>query len=491
MLKVDLVHVIRHRVREQGLSGRAVAQEVGVSRNTVRKYLLQPEPERVETQPRPRPVLDRVRHRIDQILEDWSLRTTRKQRVTGTRLHRQLRAEGLAVGTTLVRSYLRERRRQRLEAYVPLVHRPGDDALVDFFEVAAEIAGVLLTGWMFLMRLMHSGRDFAAVYERQDQVAFLDGHVQAFEHFGAVPRRCVYDNLSPAVRKVVLPRRLLTERLQAIANHYSFEPCFARPGEGHDKGGVEGRGRGIRLQELTPIPTGASWAEVSRTLLARLDAEADHRRDAQGRTVAERFVEDRAAMRPLPPTRFEARKVVPVTIPRTAVVQVEGAWYSVPSRWKLLEGTAHVGPEEVTITCRGESTVKPRQAFGKRKIAYRDYLPELGRKPQAVRQVAPELLAELGPPFGALWDVLATAHGPAEAARVLARIVGAVVEHGEEPVRQAIGTALQAGRTDLLALAALWPARRPPAVPVPETLAHHEVEVARAADYDHLLGGLA
>jgi len=489
MLKVDRVHAIREQVLAQGRSCREVAQEMGVSRNTVRRYLERPEPVRVESQARPRPVLDRVRGRIDGLLEEWSRRTTAKQRVTGTRLHRQLRVEGLEVGTTLVRSYLRELRRQRAEAFVPLVHRAGDDALVDFFEVVAEIAGTFLKGWMFLMRLMYSGRDFAVVYERQDQVSFLDGHVRAFEHFGAVPGRGVYDNLSPAVRKVVMPQRLLTARFKALANHYTFEPCFARPGEGHDKGGVEGRGRGIRLQELTPIPSGASWAEVSRALLARLDAEADHRRDAQGRTVTERFVEDRAAMRPLPATRFDARRVVPVSIPRTAVVQVEGAWYSVPSTWKLLDGTAYVGPDEVTITCRGASTVKPRQAFGRRRIAYRDYLPELRRKPQAVRQVAPELLAELGPPFGQLWDLLVQAHGASEAARVLARIVGAIHEHGEEPVRQAIGVALQAGRTDLLGLAVLRPARHLQVVPVPEALAHHEVEVARAADYDLILGG--
>ena len=46
------------------------------------------------------------------------------------------------------------------------------------------------------MRLMHSGRDCVWLYERQDQLAFLDGHVRAFAHFGGVPRRSVYDNLS-------------------------------------------------------------------------------------------------------------------------------------------------------------------------------------------------------------------------------------------------------------------------------------------------------
>ena len=42
---------------------------------------------------------------------------------------------------------------------------------------------------------MYSGRDFGWIYERQDQVSFLDGHVRAFAHLGGVPARIAYDNL--------------------------------------------------------------------------------------------------------------------------------------------------------------------------------------------------------------------------------------------------------------------------------------------------------
>ena len=131
---------------------------------------------------------------------------------------------------------------------------------------------------------MYSGRDFAWLYDRCDQVAFLDGHVRAFAHFGAVPQRCIYDNLSAAVRRVQFPKRELTGRFQALVSHYLFEPCFARPGEGHDKGGVEARGRGIRLQHLTPIPRAASLGAISERLLSELEAVASQRRDREGRT---------------------------------------------------------------------------------------------------------------------------------------------------------------------------------------------------------------
>ena len=39
MLKVEQVHVIRHKALVEGESQRKVAREMGVSRNTVKKYL--------------------------------------------------------------------------------------------------------------------------------------------------------------------------------------------------------------------------------------------------------------------------------------------------------------------------------------------------------------------------------------------------------------------------------------------------------------------
>lgn len=111
-----------------------------------------------------------------------------------------------------------------------------------------------------------------------DAVSFLDGDVKAFEHFGAVPQRLIYDNLSAAVRRMMLPERALTARFAALANHYLFERCIARPGTGYDKGEVESRGKAIRLQELAPIPARKSLREIGEKLLARLDDAGQHRR---------------------------------------------------------------------------------------------------------------------------------------------------------------------------------------------------------------------
>ena len=487
MLRMDQVHVIRHKVLVEGESVRRVARALGLSRNTVSKYLSESEPARKVRGPRAAPSRGLVRDRVAALIEEWRLRTTRKQRVTGSRLHRQLVEEGYCVGKTTVYEVLREQRRRSSEVFIPLTYRPGETAQVDFFEITADVAAERRQAWKFVMRLMWSGSDFVWLYDRCDQLAFLDAHVRAFAHFGGVPVRCVYDNLSAAVHRRVgafCVTRKLTERFSALASHYLFEPCFTRPGEGHDKGGVEARGKGIRLQHLTPIPSGDSLTEIARGLLAEVTRHAALRHDAEGRSAADRFREEQASLRELPAVPFQARQVRTLHASSSATVQVDGAIYSVPSRWARLQVTAYVGVEDIRLACRGEEEVHPRRPAGTRSVRYRHYLPELSRKPQAVRQVAPELLAELGEPYTRLWQLLCEAHGGIEAARTLARLLAVIEGRGEEAVRELL----------VRALAQATPAREeaarevsPAHVTVPDSLRFYKVEAGRASDYDWLL----
>jgi hypothetical protein len=142
MLKVDQVHVLRHKVLVEGRSQRQVARELGISRLTVKKYLTEAIPVRRETQPRVRPVWEKVRHRIETILAESSQWTAGKQQLTASRLHQLLVGEGQRVGVTLVKDAVAEWRRQRREVFVPLTYRPGDLGEVDFFEIWIDLAGV-------------------------------------------------------------------------------------------------------------------------------------------------------------------------------------------------------------------------------------------------------------------------------------------------------------------------------------------------------------
>ena len=143
------------------------------------------------------------------------------------------------------------------------------------------------------------------------------------------------------------------------------------------------------------------------------------------------------------------------------------------------------------LVCCGQALLYPKERKGKQRIRYRHYLSELAKKPQALRQVAPELVRELGAPYDRLWAMLTERYGEKEAARVLSRILGAAVDHGEELVAGALETALSRGRFDLLALGEHLEdrQRQPRTVAVPEALSSYHVESANATDYDRLLGG--
>jgi hypothetical protein len=107
--------------------------------------------------------------------------------------------------------------------------------------------------------------------------------------------------------------------------------------------------------------------------------------------------------------------------------------------------------------------------------------------------VLPDLLRDLGDPFPAIWDQLHGAHGPRDAARLFAKVLGQLDLHGAAVVLPALTIALEAGTPLLLALT---PARSAPTRVAPDAVPAplREIAVASgcAADYDAwLLGGVA
>jgi len=114
------------------------------------------------------------------------------------------------------------------EVFIPQTHEPGAEAEVDFGEFYITIAGALVKVWMFVMRLSHCGRAFHVAFGTQAQEAFLEGHVLAFQHFGGVPGRIRYDNLGPAVTRILKGRnRDEAERFVALRSHYPLTELVA------------------------------------------------------------------------------------------------------------------------------------------------------------------------------------------------------------------------------------------------------------------------
>jgi transposase len=491
MLKVDQLVIIRHKVLNERLGIRQTARDMGVSRNTVRKYVRGTPEWKPAPRKRRSPKVEEIAPRVDEILEEWSGRTTKKQRITGARIHAQLVDDGFDVGLTTVRKYLRMKREAEAEVMIPLVHRPGAEAQVDFFEVTVDVGGSRRKALAFVMSLPYSDWDFARLYEREELPSFLDGHVRAFEQLGFVPRRLIYDNAKVAINRIARGDRELNTHYLRLVAHYAFETSFTRVGEGHDKGGVEIRGKRLRLQNLVPIPEGESLVEINSKLAKSLEVRMQRRKNVQGQTVAGRLVEERSEALPLPSVACDPRLPARVTVSKQSTVRLGGATYSVPSSWGRGSAMAWVGATDIRFEKGGQRVLRERVLRGEKQISYLHYLPQLARRPQAVRQVAPELVSELGAPWQRLWQLLVVAHDERRAGKIMAGLLEAVVKNDPETVSvalEAVLTSNGARCTDGL------PRDQETAAghtlqSVPEHLAGHDIETSQAADYDHLLLG--
>ena len=194
---------VRHAHFEDGLSGRQIARDFGISRDSVSKMLAYSEPPGYRrTSPIKRPKLDPYVAQIDSWLAEDKTRP-RKQRHTAKRIFDRLRDEyRYDGGYTIVKDYVRALRGGSGEMFVPLSHPPGHGQ-ADFGEALVVIGGIEQKAYFFAFDLPHSDACYIRAYPAANTEAWLDGHVHAFAFFGAVPRSVLYDNDRCLVAKIM------------------------------------------------------------------------------------------------------------------------------------------------------------------------------------------------------------------------------------------------------------------------------------------------
>jgi transposase len=479
---------------------RALARKYDVHRRTVRQAITSPVPPDRKVPVRAAPVREVVAGWIDDMLRE-DLAAPRKQRHTARRIFERLADEhGAQVSYSYVAKYVARRRAEiaaedggldgglaGLDGFVPQVREPGAEAEVDFGDVTVELGGQLTRCFMFAFRLSCSGKGVHRVFASQAQEAFLEGHVTALEVTGGVPFRQIrYDNLSPAVAKVLAGRsRTETTRWLAFRAHYGFEAFYCQPGaEGaHEKGGIEGEIGRFRRRWFVPVPRAASLAELN----ARL-AEADEAEDARhiaGRaaTIGEDFAAERGRLLPLPPEPFATAAVLWPRADRYGRISVGKCRYSVPARLIGSRVRVMLSANELRVFDGARlAAVHPRLiAAGDEHLELDHYLEILIRKPGALPGAAALAQARAAGVFTsaheAFWAAARARHGDAAGTKVLIEVL---LLHRRMPATQVIAgitAALAAGSCspDVAAVEArkhaaadpepatgpAWPAARP------------------------------
>ena len=211
---------IRRQVLTNELSQRAACLKYGLGWHTLKKILAHAEPPGYrQSKPRLKRKLGTVLPIIHQILEE-DRQAPKKQRHTAKRIFERLRDEyGFQGGKTVVKDAVRAWKQSHQEVFLPLLHPPGE-AQVDFGEATVKLNGIETKVALFVMTLPYSGAIFIQAFPRECTETFLEGHRQAFEFFGGVPRRISYDNLAIAVIEVLQGReRKLTKEFLRLQSH--------------------------------------------------------------------------------------------------------------------------------------------------------------------------------------------------------------------------------------------------------------------------------
>ncbi|MDA8385496.1 MAG: IS21 family transposase [Actinomycetota bacterium] len=328
---------------DHGMSIREIAREYHYSRRTIRAALGWDGSDSVGKYERQKaPARPKTGEYVGTI-DEWLVadqKVHRKQRHTAKRIWERLRDEyGVDVAECTVRRLVAQRRAEiaplAKQVYLMLAFEAGDLAQVDWGEARVWIDGVLTKMYLFCMRLGYSTAPFVMAFSSMRMECFLEGHARALEYFAGVPRHLVYDNLSSAVKKILRGReRELNPRFQQLAAYYLFEPEFANPAAGWEKGLVEGLVGFSRRNYLVPVPRVSSLAELNAQLRAKtLALRAQTAAERGDRTVGDLWDEEIGRFLPLPRTAFRASTTHAVRVDKFSVFRHQQVKYSVPSRY--------------------------------------------------------------------------------------------------------------------------------------------------------------
>ena len=225
-----------------------------------------------------------------------------------------------------------------------------------------------------------------------------------------------YDNLTSAVRKILRGyRREETIRFLAFRSHWQFDATFCTPGEGHEKGGVEGEAGYFRRNHWVPVPQAVDLDALNAQLLAGCRADEARVIHPRTHTVGEAVTIERASLRPLAAEPFDLQEISFPQVDGAGCVRVKTNPYSVPAA----VGTAveaKLGSAHVELWADGQCLARHERSYVRFApvLDLEHYLDVLVRKPGAFAGSTPLAQCRARGLWPASYDTLwAQLHAPA------------------------------------------------------------------------------
>jgi transposase len=297
---------IRRMAEVEGLSQREINRRTGLHRKTIRRALRSEAPPSYSRPPRG--------SRLDPFKDEINRLLKADPRIPSQRIRELIAALGFKGGKTIVDDYVRGVRPLHAppRSFQRTAYAPGELCQFDLFEPAAEIPvgwGQTRRGWLVTAALGYSRALSAALIFSKTAPDILRGMRRCLERFGALPETLVWDREAAMHRGRGQP----TDELAAFSGALPAGWLILDQGDCQAKGLLERAHRFIR-SSFEPARSFASELDYQAQLDRWLAERANPRRHQGIRAIpAERLIEERLSMRPLPDpmprteTRFTLR----------------------------------------------------------------------------------------------------------------------------------------------------------------------------------------
>lgn len=463
---MEIWESIRLRCHRDGEQIKPVARELGISPNTLRKYLRQETPPRTAQLVRPK-VLDPYRSHIDELIRSTP-------RITAARIGSYLRQNvdaDLCVGERALRVYVADRRKVLVpkEAFIRATYAPGDQSQFDFSPMSVYLAGVLVVVQLFVLRLSYSGRFMARASMRCDQPALFAGLLSGFTAFGGVTRSAIFDNASTAVTRVLRGRcRTENEAFAAFRGGLALHVAFAAPAKGNEKGGVEGVHGYIEDNFFRPIPSYASLDELNASLAEFCDASLEREHSTHHEKIGTRFDREAPALLSLPSVLPRACITRYSRINKFSEVRFESNSYSAPTRFAHRHAVIEIYENRVRIIVDDQAVAEHPRSFGtnERFLDPRHYVALLAHKHRAAESALVLSDGRIPAELHSLFEQYREADA-GTATKRWTRVLALLAEASVEELVQVVNHALARGTDDPAAIELLLRQHRAPAQPAP------------------------
>ncbi len=451
MISLDIWETIRIRCVRDKEPYKRVARDLGISKNTVKKYVLSNQPP-LPTKPTGRTAsMARFETHVDRLLRETP-------KITAARIAQVLRQmidPTFCASERSVREYVASRRARLVpkEAFVRLVYGPGDQVQYDFKDVVARIDGVEAKLHMFAARLSYSTAFFARCYRCEDRSSLFDGLVSSCVHFGGVAREGLFDNATTAVRRILRGRdRHVATEYAALCGNLALSMHFAAPAKGNEKGGVEGLHGWIEDTFFRPTPDFGSLGELNAALDDLSKSQLDRR--VSGESIRERFERERAALRPLPDILPSTCVRETARINKFAEVTYKTNRYSVPSQYAHRDAVIEIFHNRLRVIVDTIEVAEHERSFGRNEAVLDPvhFIDLLSFKHRAV--VRAEVFRQRS--FHAALRTLLNGYvesDPASAGKRFMRVIALLEDHSMTALVDAVVATLQRGTDDPSAIA--------------------------------------